>query len=142
MRIVCNRCHEEKDEEEFNWRFKALGTRQRTCRECQKAQKSDWYARNSDTHKANVYQNRTRTSNGVREFLYEFLSTHPCVICGETDIRVLEFDHVRGQKRAAIGTLLKNGFSIAVIQEEIDKCDVVCANCHKRKTYKGSWRDK
>lgn len=141
-RIVCNRCLLEKDESEFNWRWKTLGTRQRTCRECQKAQKNDWYRRNAGTHKAHVHQNRIRTTNDAREFLYEYLSTHPCVVCGETDIRVLEFDHVRGLKRAAIATLLKNGFSIDVIQEEIEKCEVVCANCHRRRTYKGSWRDK
>mgnify|MGYP003382071264 CR=1 FL=1 len=140
--IVCNRCLKEKNDEEFNWRWKEMGLRQRTCRECQKIQKNDWYARNADNHKANVNDNKSRTKNDARNFLYNYFSNHPCVVCGETDIRVLEFDHVRGRKRAPIATLLKGGYSISVIMAEIEKCEVVCANCHKKRTYKGSWREK
>jgi prophage maintenance system killer protein len=53
---------------------------------------------------------------------------------------VLEFDHVRGNKRSTVMTLVKNGYSLDVIQAEVAKCVVRCANCHKRKTYRGSWR--
>lgn len=96
MRLTCNRCLKEIDEEEFNWRWKNLKIRQKTCRGCQKEQKNDWYQRNSERHKANIYENKLRHQNEVRKFLYEYLSAHPCVDCGEKDIRTLEFDHVRG----------------------------------------------
>ncbi len=142
VRVTCNRCLEEKDEEAFNWRWKNLNIRQRTCRDCQKEQKNDWYQRNSEKHKAKIYENKLRHQNEVRDFLYGYLSAHPCVDCGEKDIRTLEFDHVRGVKRTEIATLLKHGYSVGIVKKEIEKCQVVCANCHKKRTYKGSWRDR
>lgn len=57
-----------------------------------------------------------------------------CVDCGEKDLRVLDFDHVRGVKRAVVSMLINRRSSVRRIYEEIDKCDVRCANCHRRTT--------
>jgi hypothetical protein len=137
---VCNRCLSDKPVEAFNWRWKGLGIRQRTCRECQKQQKNNWYARNKETHIANMVQNRQAKMEEGRAYIWNYLSTHSCVECGESDPIVLEFDHIRGRKRMEVTRLVRSGYSIDMIQQEIDKCVVVCANCHKRRTYKGSWR--
>jgi hypothetical protein len=128
--------------EEFNWRWKSLGIRQRTCRDCQKEQKNDWYQRNSEAHKANMYEQKLRKINEAREYVLDYFSSHPCVDCGERDPSVLEFDHVRGNKRMEVSRLIRNGHSLSVIQEEVSKCVVRCANCHRRKTNRdsGSWR--
>ena len=139
---VCNHCGEEKPIEEFNWRWKKMGKRQGTCRTCQKQQKKNWYEKNKETHIANMYENRVRKQTDGREYVWNYLSTHPCVDCGESDPVVLEFDHVRGEKRASLSRLIRNGHSIEVIEKEISKCEVVCANCHKKRTYKDSWRDR
>ena len=140
MKQECNRCHKVKPVEDFNWRWKNLGVRQRTCRECQKEQKNNWYEKNKETHKANMYQNKLGKIEESRAYITEYLSTHPCVDCGESDLLVLEFDHVRGNKKSTVMMLVRAGYSVDVIQREISKCVVRCANCHKRKTYKGSWR--
>jgi len=71
-----------------------------------------------------------------RDFLLEYLLIHPCVDCGEDDPIVLDFDHVKGKKFKNVGRLCINGFSTDSIKKEIDKCDVRCANCHRRKTAK------
>lgn len=55
-----------------------------------------------------------------------------CVDCGEKDFRVLDFDHVRG-KSFTIGSSPRK--AIAVLYAEIDRCEVRCANCHRRMTY-------
>ncbi len=69
-----------------------------------------------------------------------YLSEHPCVDCGQTDIRCLEFDHVRGNKTSSIATLLKNAASWSAIEAQIAKCEVRCANCHRIKTLeRGKW---
>lgn len=138
---VCNHCLKEKPVKEFSWRWKALGKRQRTCRDCQKKQKNAWYKKNKETHKANVYQNKKAKIESGRAYIWEHLSVNGCIECGESDPRVLEFDHVRGKKRSEVTRLVRDGYSTDVIQKEIDKCVVICANCHKKKTYKGSWRD-
>ena len=57
---------------------------------------------------------------------------NPCVDCGEGDPVVLEFDHLR-DKRFSIGQELVRR-SWRSILAEIEKCEVVCANCHRRRT--------
>lgn len=64
----------------------------------------------------------------------EYLATHPCVDCGESDQRVLEFDHVRGTKLMAVATMLSRCASIEKVFDEINKCEVRCANCHRKAT--------
>jgi hypothetical protein len=57
---------------------------------------------------------------------------HPCADCGETDPVVLEFDHL-GDKRFTIGVAIRDRNWQSVL-EEMAKCEVVCANCHRRRT--------
>jgi len=65
--------------------------------------------------------------------LYEYLKVHACVDCGEQDPLVLEFDHVRGRKKGNIAQMAHTHVWETVLQE-IEKCDVRCANCHRRKS--------
>lgn len=69
-----------------------------------------------------------------KSYVFGFLSHHPCVDCGESDPVVLDFDHVRGKKLSNVSDLTKRPASIKALQAEIDKCDVRCANCHRRIT--------
>jgi hypothetical protein len=73
-------------------------------------------------------------------YLIEYSRSHPCVDCGETDPVVLEFDHL-ADKSFNIGQALPYRRWKAVL-DEIAKCEVVCANCHRRRTgrRKGSVR--
>ena len=65
-------------------------------------------------------------------YLLDFFVANPCVDCGESDPVVLEFDHLR-DKAFDIGASLPYR-SWESILDEIAKCDVVCANCHRRRT--------
>jgi hypothetical protein len=62
-----------------------------------------------------------------------YLATHPCIDCGISDIRLLEFDHQR-DKKAAITVMVNKPCSWGTIAKEIEKCLVRCANCHRIKT--------
>jgi hypothetical protein len=62
-----------------------------------------------------------------------YLQAHPCVDCGESDPIVLEFDHLRDKERN-VSALVLGGWEWARVLEEIEKCEVVCANCHRRRT--------
>jgi L-lysine 2,3-aminomutase len=68
--------------------------------------------------------------------VYSYLLEHPCVDCGESDPVVLEFDHVRGKKRFAVTRALMAGYGWKTILSEIEKCQVRCRNCHRKKTAK------
>lgn len=69
-----------------------------------------------------------------RAYVIDYLATHPCIDCQENELVVLEFDHVRGTKRYSINRLITNHCSLATLVAEIEKCEVRCANCHRRKT--------
>jgi 5-methylcytosine-specific restriction endonuclease McrA len=62
------------------------------------------------------------------------LESHPCVDCGEHDPVVLQFHHVRGKKRDNVGSLVADSYEWHVVENEIAKCVVLCANCHTRRT--------
>ena len=89
-----------------------------------------------DAKERHLQQVKERTEfarEAAREYVYQHLPTHPCQNCGETDPRVLEFHHV-GDKDSEITRLVSGGWSIKRIQEEIGKCQVLCANCHRKIT--------
>ena len=65
-------------------------------------------------------------------YLFAYFEAHPCMDCGETDPVVLEFDHLR-DKSFNIGQDLARRAWKSVL-DEIEKCEVVCANCHRRRT--------
>ena len=55
---------------------------------------------------------------------------------GESDWVVLEFDHVNGKKINNIANMVQRGWALETIKNEISKCEVRCANCHRRRHYK------
>lgn len=80
-----------------------------------------------------------RQQNRIK--LFDYLITHPCVDCGETNPVVLDFDHRNPTEKefgiGGAGLLFRSWQKVFV---EIEKCDVRCANCHRIKTAKEqSW---
>lgn len=61
---------------------------------------------------------------------------NPCEDCGGMfHPCAMDFDHVKGEKLYAVSELVLRAWSFEKIQEEIDKCELVCANCHRLRTY-------
>lgn len=77
-----------------------------------------------------------------REKLNELLRESHCTDCGINDLAVLEFDHRDPETKSHdISSLARGVGSWKVVQDEIAKCDIVCANCHRRRTAQRSgWR--
>ena len=91
--------------------------------------------------KAKVYSKAARVR--IRTYINDYLKTHPCVDCGETNPITLEFDHISDDKHFSISDAVRLGYSIKKIEIEIAKCEVRCANCHRKKTYeRGGWTHK
>ena len=130
----CSKCRELKPLCEFNLLRKARDGRQSYCRDCNKA----YHFANWDRHMVQIRARRVRTREEAREFVVGYLQSHPCVDCGETDVVVLEFDHLRN-KTSNVSNLIGSG-QVERAKQEIMKCEVVCANCHRRRTARrGSW---
>jgi hypothetical protein len=87
-------------------------------------------------HKKDLYNAQKRHRLKVRLKLFDFLSKRSCIDCGENDPIVLEFDHKKaGSKFKQISQMLSGHYSWESVQKEITKCDIRCANCHRKKTY-------
>jgi len=128
---TCGHCKEEKSIDKFNWKITGK-VRQSSCKICQSNFTKQHYSNNKD-----IYKDRARAN--VRRaivFVQDYLSKHPCIDCGEKGIVVLEFDHVSGIKETEISKMVRNGLSNKTISNEISKCEVRCANCHKRRHHK------
>lgn len=93
------------------------------------------YLENKEIYKDRAKKHTKLARKRNREFIDDYLGTHPCVDCGEKDIIVLEFDHVRGSKDKEVTIGLNHGWSIKRLESEIAKCEVRCANCHRRATH-------
>lgn len=100
----------------------------------QKKYERAWYLKNKEKVAKRSRINERNRRERIYRKVAEYLSIHPCVDCGEDDVLVLEFDHVRGKKLGEIVNMIHRGSSWEDILAEIEKCDVRCANDHRRKT--------
>jgi hypothetical protein len=130
----CPRCQQDKESAAFGMNRARRDGLQVHCRDCKRVVQQAWYAKHHDAHYANVKQRRQAVADQVVTRLIAYFQTHPCVDCGESDPVVLDFDHVRGAKRYEISSRIGAGYSWEGLLREIEKCEVRCANCHRRKT--------
>ena len=121
----CAMCGQTKPSPEFNRSARNRDGLHSYCRDCHKRH----YRENAERHGRNVRRTSRARLATMRKVVAEALSGG-CVDCGTSDIRVLEFDHVRGVKLDSISSLIRRGRSIATVRAEIEKCEVRCANCH------------
>jgi hypothetical protein len=129
---TCTCCGVEKPLSEFHKRAKAVDGHQRVCKTCNCAQRKAYYKTERGRLQAAGYARAWAEANRAR--IWEFFSTHPCVDCGETDPLVLEADHIdMATKLYAISDIWKN-HRWETIAAELAKCEVRCANCHRRRT--------
>lgn len=128
----CFNCDEVKDVKAFS---KCSGRKdglQGWCKLCVQIRDREKY-KNPEVRQRYIDNNKKRQEY-CREKLFEFLSTQECIDCHEGDPIVLEFDH-RGHKEHNVSDMVRLG-SWKNMLKEIAKCDIVCANCHKRRTAK------
>lgn len=131
----CNGCKKDKYLSDFGNHSKRKDGKQVRCKECRNTYQKSWYKSDSTIQKTRVKEGRNSLKKLGRALVYTYLQNHPCVDCGESDLRVLEFDHRNPKdKYKNISYLLGQGRSLEILKKEIVKCDVRCANCHRKKT--------
>ena len=131
---VCGRCHVAKPIAEFPIKNAARGTYRSYCRPCGREYGKEHYRKNIATYLTRKKSRAPIDRLCNRQFVSDYLSTHPCVDCGETDPVVLEFDHRdRNEKRDDVGRLIHTS-TVNVVRAEIEKCEVRCGNCHRIRT--------
>ncbi len=101
-----------------------------------KYMKEVWYPKNKKRHIGYVKRNKER----VTKFIQEYKNKRKCADCGFSGKNfpyVLDFDHKNGRptKTFTIGSWSHAVLSIEAITREIEKCELVCANCHRIRTF-------
>ncbi|HCZ28806.1 TPA: hypothetical protein DHU97_03640 [Candidatus Saccharibacteria bacterium] len=136
---TCSKCSENKDESDFFVKDKKSGRLHAHCKECYKEHRKTFYAAHYAKY-GNLYRERARLRREAvkKEFrtnMLALLKKSACEVCGESDIRVLEFDHLDPTtKTFSISQAVKYGYSWSEVLNEIKKCRILCANCHKKHT--------
>jgi hypothetical protein len=89
----------------------------------------------NDNNRNQVLDNNKAIKKRNYAFLWRYLKIFGrCIDCGLTDDRVLEFDHIMGDKVSGVKRLADSLASLDRIKIEIRKCEVRCCNCHRIKT--------
>ena len=130
---VCTKCNEEKPLDDFHFAKKAEGKRSSWCKSCKQAYESEYY-RNNPRRREQINAQNKRGKAQAKAIVDEAKSVG-CADCSESDLIVLEFDHLGDDKEANVSDLVNHG-SVNKVLDEIAKCDVVCANCHRRRTHR------
>lgn len=100
--------------------------------EVRRRKQREWVAANRD--RMNAHKQNLRARN--KAFLDE-VKRVPCADCGERyHPCVMDFDHLPGfEKSEDVGRLGNAGVTIERLKDEIAKCEIVCANCHRYRTF-------
>lgn len=91
-----------------------------------------WYANNKESERQHVKRRKLE----IKKWFKEYKNKLKCSKCPENYSACLDFHH-KGNKDMLIPKMVAEGYSIKRILIEIAKCEVLCANCHRKKHYKG-----
>lgn len=129
-KIRCVHCKQLKNEDDFSWSNEVKKVRNNRCKKCQRAYSTAHYEKTKNNYLDRQRRNRDRN----KKIICDYLKNHSCVDCGESDIVVLQFDHRNPNDKKDVNDGISRGindkWSIKKLKEEIEKCDVRCANCH------------
>jgi len=132
---ICPKCEDDKECKLFSKDKNRPDGLACYCKACNKEYYDTNYNAEDGEFKKRVTERNKKKARVIRQFVFDFLKEHPCIDCGESDPICLEFDHL-GDKKIEVSIMVKNKRPIEEIQEEMNKCVVRCANCHRKKTAK------
>ena len=128
---TCPQCHQDLPLSEFGVRTN--GRPQHWCRKCHRVYQRKYYEEHQDYYAKLIAERVERNRSMVRE-----AKSVLCAECGcSSPHYVMDFDHRPGEKKcfALANAMGQTRISAERLRAEIAKCDVVCANCHRIRTY-------
>lgn len=90
-----------------------------------------WYDKNKESEKRHV----TGRKNEIKKWFRNYKKSLKCSNCGESHPATIDFHHKRNDKEHGISKMVSNGYSIDRIKKELEKCNILCANCHRKIHY-------
>ncbi len=133
---TCPNCNLSKENSEFYLRKKDSNLLSSWCKECEKSAWKKWYSENKEKRIKYCIDFNKKNRKSKIEWLNE-IKNKPCKDCGQKyNPWVMEYDHIdSSNKEANVSTLLKHNCSKKKILKEIEKCELVCANCHREREW-------
>jgi hypothetical protein len=126
---ICTNCNIEKLADDFSWRNKNNGTKHSSCKECYKEIRKKNYANNKDYY----LKKNKRIRDNNNEWYKEYKKGKSCVICNESESVCLDFHHINGEDKTHLVSKMRyNTYSKETMKKEIEKCIILCANCHRK----------
>lgn len=127
----CTKCNIEKEEKDF---YVKRGRIVAQCKDCCRQANRVHYSNNKERYFENNRKMYGKSTAIKEQYVLDLLLRSKCCDCGETNFLVLEFDHVRGSKKFGISAAIKSLYNLGTLKTEIDKCEIVCSNCHQIRT--------
>lgn len=131
---LCCRCKLSLSMEKFYASKSSKDGKQSICTECVTKNNEKYYLKNKNKIKINTKERKEKFRTVIQKFVLLRLKDG-CICCGEKDPVVLDFDHLQN-KEYNIAWLVNSLAPLSKLEKELDKCQVLCANCHRRKTTK------
>jgi hypothetical protein len=136
---ICTVCGLSKDPSDYFYRNKHSEKLHAQCKQCylekRRLKWKEYYYKHGSKYRENATIRNRKLKNKLRSQMLEYLSDKSCLNCGISDVRVLDFDHIDPlTKSFSIARAIADITSWDKILIEIDKCQILCANCHKIKT--------
>lgn len=124
----CSTCKKEKCVEDFHKSSKAPSGYEYSCKECWKVYRRNHYLQNKEK-----YLLKARKWEEVQKTKYRKLKSELCcLVCNENEISCLDFHHKDPSKKEYSVSSKANRVGVEKLKKEIDKCVVLCANCHRK----------
>src|ERR1051326_8908190 len=102
------------------------------------AYQKEYQRQNKDKLLERRWKKRRERELAIRDWFSKYKSELYCIECGERHPACLQFHHRdREEKSFTISDAVLRGTSIKTIIKEIEKCDVLCVNCHAKR----HWRE-
>lgn len=128
---ICCVCNIEKSVNEFNFKTKKNNIYQSRCRSCQKIYHDNYYLGHKQSYAASKERGKLKGYNSDKQ-LTEYINAfkiNGCVLCDEKFYGALDFHHIDPkQKDKSVAKMT----SRKAVKKEIEKCVVLCSNCHRK----------
>ena len=130
----CTKCEKEKTESEFFFKNKATGRLHSYCKDCKRELDRNAYKIPGNKRAEKIRINAIESIKRAKKFIRDIKQKSCCKKCGDGRWYVLDFHHLHG-KLDTISVLVAKGPNLKRLQDEIDKCILLCSNCHREEHY-------
>lgn len=126
---ICVECKTSKPFEEYIWKNAKQGKRHSRCKACMKEYRKKYYENGENLKQRQRVKNRKKSLNAAYK---KWKSKQSCRVCKEDSVECLDLHHLDPSKKEYLVSSVINTASKKKIQKELDKCIVLCSNCHRK----------